>query len=681
MTFIAIDTEGSLVRPWSVQFCVEPGTGYVIKASDTESISRLNQWLSDVDPLILMQNALWDFGIMRKMGIEFRTDRVRDNMILSYLLAVEPQGLKAASFRHCGMKQDEYADIMAAASRDRAMEYLYSVLEREWSPVEPFIVYEGGKPRVKKPWSIDRRVLKIITDVLSGKVDKDGNPADPRKRWKEIDDFVREPVEQSLGPMTEATLDDIDPKVAVRYAARDADCTLRLYPVLWQRIKDMDLETISKIDHDILPMLDQMQTVGIKLAGEEFWNDLERRCESQEGKAKWTIFQETGWDLNPMSGDQVAALLYGPTKEDLIKKGTPSTEIEAAGLGLTPPKLTDSGARGSTNDKCLESLLPQSPVIEHIMDYRQANKVKGTYVRPLRKLAMSGDGRAHPGIKPTRVSSGRLATSDPNLLAIPVHWGIGTEVRGGFEADEGYLLYDADLSQAEMRCMAHDSRDDRLSKVFWDDEDVHTMTACEMFSAKPELVEDWQRYAAKQTGFGIINLISEYGLCDQMILYRATKKDGSRWTVDDCAEMIKAWFGIYKGVKRYHNAVIEEAQQTGLSRESIGGRIRYVPGVWSPIGKIRGDSEREACSHRIQSMAQSYMKKAMAMMWPCLQEIPGVSVLLQVHDEMLIQVPDDDDTKSAVDQIVTWAMSNAHKLRVPMLADGGFGRTWIEAKG
>lgn len=682
---VAIDTEGLAHRPWSAQYCIHPGTGYVIKCGDSAAVSEFSRWLSNSSTLVIGHNLLHDFSVSRSIGIELDPSRCRDTMILAYILGIEPQGLKPLSFRHLGMHQDEYGDIMYEASRGRAMEYLYSVLEHLWPDVEPFIVYEKGQPRVKKPWNIDRRVAKIIDDVLGGKVDKEGNPTDPRKRWKEIDDFVRDPVEAVLGPMTEATLDDIDPDIAIRYAARDADCTRRLYPVLWQKVLDMGLEEISKIDHDVLPMLDQMQTVGIKLAGKEFWDDLESRCEDQENKARWTIYQETGWDLNPMSGDQVAALLYSPTREQLIRNGVKPEEIKAAGLGLVPPKMTDGGKsgkiRGSTNDKCLENLLPQSPIVEHIMDYRQANKVKGTYVRPLRELAVTGDGRAHPGIKPTRVSSGRLATADPNLLAIPVHWGIGTEVRGGFVADDGYVLYDADLSQAEMRGMAHDSRDEKLCKVFWDDQDVHTMTACEMFSTRPDCVEDWQRYAAKQTGFGIINLISQYGLYDQMILYRAKKKDGSRWSLDDCDRLIETWFGIYKGVRRYHNAVIQEARETGLSRESIGGRIRYVPGVWSPVSKIRGDSEREACSHRIQSMAQSYMKLAMALMWPYLKQIPGVSVLLQVHDEILIQCPDDEDTKSTVNQIVTWAMENAYKLRVPMLADGGFGPNWVEAKG
>lgn len=680
---VAIDTEGWAANPWSLQFSVKAGTGYVIRATDTEALGYFNAWLRRVEAVVVGHNLLHDYAVARALGVELGDSPV-DTMIRAYNLTIEPQSLKSLAYRHCNAHQDEYSDITHDASQDRAMDYLYEVLSHEWPTVEPMLVYEGGKPRVKKPWNIDRRVSKIITDVIGGKVDKDGNPTDPRKRWKEIDDFVREPVEEVLGPMTIATLDDIDMGVAVRYAARDSDINLRIAPPLGDKIREMGLEEISQIDHAVIPMLERMQTVGMKLAGREFWDQLELKCEAQEERAKWAIYKETGWDLNPGSGDQVAALLYGPTKEQLIQKGVPAVEIVNAGLGLVPPKMTDGGktgkVRGSTNDKCLENLLPLSPVVEHVMDYRQANKVKGTYVRPLRRLALSGDGRAHPGIKPTRVSSGRLATADPNLLAIPVHWGVGTEVRGGFVADDGYVLYDADLSQAEMRGMAHDSKDEKLCKVFWDGDDVHTMTACEMFSTSPGNVESWQRYAAKQTGFGIINLISEYGLYDQMILYRATKKDGSRWTIDDCAMMIETWFGIYKGVKRFHNDVIDEARATGLSRESIGGRIRYVPGVWSPIGKIRGDSEREACSHRIQSMAQSFMKKAMALMWPILRDMPGVEVLLQIHDEILISVPDDPDTRGQVDSVVVWAMENAHKLRVPMLAEGGFGNSWMSAK-
>jgi DNA polymerase-1 len=679
---VAIDTEGWAESPWALQFSVTPGTGYVLKARDVVGLRLFNDWIRESGAIVVGHNLLHDYSVCRSLGVELG-DNVRDTMVLAFLLGVESQGLKNLAYRHCAAHQDEYSDIMADADRDKAVEYLCSVLTRDWPPIEPFIVFEGGKPKLKKPWPIDRRVAKIIADVVEGKVDKDDNSTDPRKRWNEIDDFVRDPVEELLGPMPRATLDDIDPEIAIRYSARDSDITLRLAPVLEQKIRDMDLEKISRIDHDVLPMFDRMQQVGIKLAPVEFWDRLADRCDRQMDMAKWKIYQSTGWDLNPMSGDQVAALLYGPTKDELLAKGVPENEIVAAGLGLTPPKMTDGGktgkVRGSTNDKCLENLLPISPIVEEVMTYREANKVKGTYVKPLRRMATTGDGRAHPGIKPTRVSSGRIATADPNLLAIPIRSDLGGVVREGFVAEDGYVLYDADLSQAEMRCMAHDSRDEKLIKVFEADLDVHRMTAAEMFSTKPDLVEKWQRNAAKQVGFGIINLISEYGLLDQMILYRATRKDGARWTLDDCELMISEWFKIYPGVKRYHNSVIDEARQTGLSRESIGGRIRYVPGVWSPIGKIRGDAEREACSHRIQSMATSFIKIGAKIVWDVLKSVPGVDPLLLIHDELLFQVKDDPDTRDLVSSVVPWGLESAVKLRVPMLADGKFGMSWAAA--
>ena len=179
------------------------------------------------------------------MGIELAEDGFEHHD-----LGVQPlyrtSRIKSTSDRHCAAHQDDYQDIIHDASRDRAIDYLTSVLGKPWPDVEPFIG-EGGKPRLKKPWNIERRVTKIITDYIDDKRDKDGNQTDPRKRWREIDDYVRDPVEREMGPMPEATLDDIDPEVAKKYAIRDADITLRLGPILEQKIRDMDLQKISPI--------------------------------------------------------------------------------------------------------------------------------------------------------------------------------------------------------------------------------------------------------------------------------------------------------------------------------------------------------------------------------------------------------------------------------------------------
>jgi uracil-DNA glycosylase len=271
------DTEGSIEHPWCATISTEPGTGLLFKPG--QGINFRNK--------VYMHHSLHDRPILRNgMGIDLDGVEVVDTMVLSFALTITPQGLKSLLYRFCNMEQDDYSDLMAEADRDKATDYLCSVLDHEWPPIEPFIVFEAGKPRIKKPWPINKRVLKIITDVAEDKRDKDGNPTDPRKRWADIDDFVREPVEELLGPMTVATLDDVPYEKAQYYAVRDADGTRRLGPILEQKVHDMELDRIVKIDHDVLEMFDRMQEVGIALAPARFWDDLADRCDTQMDRAK-----------------------------------------------------------------------------------------------------------------------------------------------------------------------------------------------------------------------------------------------------------------------------------------------------------------------------------------------------------------------------------------------------------
>ncbi len=985
----ACDTEGSRRNPWCATISTKPGTGILFKPG--QGITFQNK--------VYLHNSLHDLSVLRSMGIELAEDQFVDTMILAYNLCIEPQGLKALAYRHCAAHQDDYQDIIHDASRDRAIDYLTSVLGKPWPDVEPFIVIEGGKPRLKKPWNIERRVTKIITDYIDDKRDKDGNQTDPRKRWREIDDYVRDPVEREMGPMPEATLDDIDPEVAKKYAIRDADITLRLGPILEQKIRDMDLQKISAIDHAILPMLDRMQANGIKLAPTSFWDEIERECEDQMGRAKWAIYEATGIDLNPASGEQVADLLYNR-------------------LGLTPPKLTDSGSRGSVDGLCLESLLGENPIVQHVMDYTEANKLRGTYVYPLRKLCMVGDGRTRSTIRSTRTTTGRLSMADPPLHQIPILSAIGKKLRAGFIAEEGNVLGDWDVDQLEARVCAHDSRDPELCRLFNDGRDVHAETACRMFSVSMSQlsmnpdngkVNDYRRSVAKhciaegqlvltdqglipieeinlqhklwdgvewvthdgiidqgirevieydgltatsdhevfiattegiitkrafgevassmgrivttgngrqeiraccgdiqpgeengkegvdipsmpmyrlrqgfledeiqsaaeglqgmqvmqpyqvrqtvsqQAGgavrchlsamyqsevsrvqglwrtryqvpvqitrrirvlggeefasqglcrshdrsdrqqrklrtrqsafgqssaaepqsaqyptsliqrnddkcarfrqslrstsdmevhtermdrrkdnttchrgsgakspsarlateikvarlsrvydilnagprkrftvsnklisncfFGIINGITEKGLVNYMIINRCRRPDGSAWTEDDCIQLLNDWFNIYKGVKKFHNRCMEETRQTGLARESIGGRLIYLPQIWSPIKMVRQTAERMSYVMYTQGGGQSIIKKAMAVVWKevCKAARLKAEVLLQMHDELLFELPDNEDIKREVDRLVVGALTTTTKLIVPMKASGGFGQNWLEA--
>lgn len=657
-----VDTEGSRDHPWCMTVSTRPGTGRLFKPGMRVKFNNK----------IYLWNFLHDVGVLRSLGIELADDQYIDLMIYSYLLCVAPQGLKPSAYRNCGMHQDDYDDIVRDARIEKSINYLLAAADHDWPKAEPQIIHERGGDRVYKPKSVNSRIKKILDDWTKWQCGDREEEVDLRKRWHDVvskSPEVAAPVIAALGDMPDATLDDVPYERAQRYAIRDADATLRMAPILEQRIKDMGLEEIAAIDHAILPMLDAMQQNGIRLAPTAFWDDIEAQCETQMSKSQYEIFKTTGEDINPASGDQVAALLYGK-------------------LGMVPPKYTESGERGSVNALCLESLLSENPVVQHVMDYTEANKIRGTYVEPLRKLCTIGDCRVRSTIRSTRTTTGRLAMADPPLHQIPIMTELGRQLRGGFIAEEGRVLYDIDVNQLEMRIMAHDSRDEELCRLFHENRDIHAETACAIFSVPMSVlhvgasgkIDDYRRIVAKHAAFGIINGITEHGIVNYMILNRCRRPDGQPWTLDDCVIMRQEWFKKYKGVARFHQDCMEETRQTGLARETIGGRIIYLPQIWSPQKKVRETAERMSYVMHTQAGGQTLIKKCMAVVWREVCKVHRqVKSLLQMHDELLFELPDDENLKREVDQRCTRILCDTVKLRVPVLADGGFGQSWLDA--
>lgn len=661
----AVDTEGSRSRPWCITFAQQYGSAYMVRRVSPESA---------FGDRVYLHNSLHDLGVLRSMGIELGDNQFTDTMVLAYHLCTEPQGLKELSYRHSAMVMHSYNDLIREPNKRKAVEFLSTVAEADWPDPPPYSVIEKGIVKIKRPHNIKRLAKRALDDIASGKVDKNGDPPDLRKRWENWDDEVKSPVVEVMGDMPEATLDDVDYPTAMHYACRDADATLRLAPILEDKIRAFGLEKAVVLDHAVIPMVDRMQQAGIRLAGDEFWKGLQDRCLAQMGKAKYKIYKMTGADINPGSGDQVAALLYGQ-------------------LGLTPPKLTDGGDRGSTDALSMESLLADAPVVEPIMDYKEAQKIDGTYRRPLQRLAGLGDGRAHPTIRLTRTTTGRLSMADPPLHQIPAHTDLGAVVREGFIAAEGCCLGDWDLNQIEMRLMAHESQDRVLCQRFWDNADIHTETACDMFgvtvsqlshNAKGK-VNDWRRNVAKHAAFGIINGITEHGMVNYMILNRCKQADGSSWTEADCAEFIAEWFRIYKGVKNFQNNCVAEALQTGLSRESISGRMINLAAIWSPNKVLADTAARNSYVMHTQGGAAALLKRAMAVIWQQLKEVwkdypqYRLEPVLQVHDELMFEMTDDPFLRNLWEGLVMDALTTTTKLRVPVLADGDFGHSWKEA--
>jgi DNA polymerase I len=498
---------------------------------------------------------------------------------------------------------------------------------------------------------IERRIKKIWDDIEKGK------KVDIGARWEQVcADLPQETaaVEANCGPVPEATLDDIPYAAAVTYACRDADATLRVFPILSEAIDAMGLRGCYDMDIAVIPMVEAMQNIGIAIDKPHF-HRLEEKLTilmAEEVESICHLVPGLDFSFNPNSGDQVADLLFHQ-------------------LGMTSTKLTKSKSRESTNDKVLEAMRRDSPVLPHILNYRELAKARDSFCVVMPRLA-GPDGRVRCNLRVTRVSSGRLSATKPNLLAIPVRSDVGKDVRKGFVCAPGYILGSWDLDQAEMRYMADESNDVRLCTIFREGKvDVHTQTAAWMFGKSTSDVTKIERYAAKRIGFGVITGITETGLYDQMALAGATG-----WTVGKCADAIVGYFDVYEGVKIYMEHCRAEARRYGYVRDRWG-RIRYLPGVHSRIDQIRAEAERQSHSHKIQAGAQGLMKRAQAEMWPWMQSMGDrLRPLLQIHDSLLCEVKADFDTMEEVDALIPHYMMNTTKLSVPMGAKGGYGETW-----
>jgi DNA polymerase-1 len=462
--------------------------------------------------------------------------------------------------------------------------------------------------------------------------------------------------------MPEATLDDVPLEEAIHYACRDADATWRVYHVLSRRLDDMQLRGCYDMDLAIVPMVERMCAVGIRI-DTSYFSDLASYLSSlmllkveeirnAAQKSNITLSK----NFNPNSPPQVAHILFSP---------------KPVGFGFKSHKRTKGGA-DSTNDKVLESLRFKDARVGLICDYRELSKLRDSFCVTL-PLAAYQDGRIHPNLQLTRVSSGRISCKEPNLLAIPVRTDLAKLVRQGFVAGQGCVLGDWDLDQIEMREMAHQSQDKLMVQIFNDGKrDVHRETAAAAFGCKPDEVTYIQRYAGKRLGFGVITGITEIGLSEQMALAGA-----EGWDEQACAKFIAEYFKIYPGIKTFLGDCRAEARRFSYVRDRWG-RIRYLPGVHSELSWVRDEALRQSHSFKISASAQGILKHAMTAIWEWMKglEPDTVEPLLQVHDELLFEIKDTPRNIKEVDEAIVWFLCNTTKLCVPIKAKGSTGPNW-----
>ncbi len=432
---------------------------------------------------------------------------------------------------------------------------------------------------------------------------------------------------------------------AAAYSGEDASVTLKLknhFVPLMQ--KEGLTELFHSLEMPLIEVLANMEMAGVKVdvpLMHTFSNKLEKELASIEQR----IYFIAGEEFNINSPKQLQEILFEK-------------------LGLRPTKKTKTGY--STNIDVLEQLALIHELPREIIEYRGLSKLKNTYVDALPKLVNIKTGRIHTSFNQTITATGRLSSSDPNLQNIPIRGEWGKRIREAFIAEDGCLLLSSDYSQIELRVLAHLSQDEGFIEVFNHDGDIHTRTACELFGVKPESVTSEMRRSAKTVNFGIIYGISPYGLSQQL----GIPPDEARYYID-------TYFMRHSGIKNYMDALIQEAAETGYV-STLYKRKRAIPELKSSNRNIRQLGERLAVNSPVQGSAADIIKVSMINIWRRLgDEGLRTRMLLQVHDELLFEVPLGE--KDTVMQLVQEEMENAIHLRVPLKVDMGIGRNWGEA--
>jgi DNA polymerase-1 len=438
----------------------------------------------------------------------------------------------------------------------------------------------------------------------------------------------------------------VDLDTACRYAAEDADITLRLHHALWPKLESIPAlrSVYQDIEIPVVPVLAAMEQRGVLIDVNEL------RMQSQQlGKRMLELQQESwkvaGREFNLDSPKQLQAILFDE-------------------LGL-PAKLKTPTGQPSTNEEALDAIADDHPLPRLILDYRGLAKLRSTYTDKLADIVNPRTGRVHTSYHQGAVATGRISSSDPNLQNIPVRTEEGRRIRQAFVAPKGWVVLAADYSQIELRIMAHLSGDEGLLKAFHEGGDVHRATAAEVFGVKPEEVTANQRRAAKAINFGLMYGMSAFGLARQLGVDRG-----------EASDYMARYFSRYPGVRAFMDATREQAHRDGYV-ETLFGRRLYLENLTARNQALRAGAERAAVNAPMQGTAADIIKRAMIAVHAWLQPRDDAHMLMQVHDELVFEVR--EDAVETVRAGVIERMSGAAKLAVPLLVEAGVGKNWDEA--
>jgi DNA polymerase I len=457
-------------------------------------------------------------------------------------------------------------------------------------------------------------------------------------------------ITELIGPKgkNQGNMRDVAIEKIKDYAAEDADVTLQLKNVFEPKLKQVEAEKlIHEIEHPLIYVLADMEYEGVRI-DDKTLAEFSKELEVDIAKLEKTVYEKAGVRFNIASPKQLGEVLFEKLMLDPKAKKTKTGQYQ-------------------TGEDVLLSLAAKSDIVRDILDYRQLQKLKSTYVDALPQMVNSKTGRVHTSYNQAIAATGRLSSTNPNLQNIPIRTERGREVRKAFiPRDSGHTIVSADYSQIELRIIAEISKDVNMMEAFTKNLDIHTATAAKVYGLELDQVSSDQRRNAKAVNFGIIYGQSAFGLSQNLGIPRK-----------EAAEIIENYFAQYPGIKQYMSDTMNFARENGYVC-TLMGRRRYLRDINSANATVRGFAERNAINAPIQGSAADMIKIAMINIH---KELVAKNLrsrmTMQVHDELIFDVPNDEI--EIVKPIITGNMKNAIKTEVPIMVEIGVGANWLEA--
>ena len=512
---------------------------------------------------------------------------------------------------------------------------------------------EGGRPvAAHQAKAMMRSLLDVGVDVRCLAIDTAiaAYLLDPAESRYLLDEVLRRYASAELpadGAAPEGQLDlDGSTASAAQRTGRYALAVDRLIEPLTQALDHQALRALNdEIEVPLVRVLAHMEHAGVGVDADEL-RGLRDRLNAEVDDLRKQVYKDAGTEFNVNSTPQLREILFDT-------------------LGLTPQKRTKTGY--STDASSLEKLAGQHSIIEHLLAYREVEKLRSTYGDGL-LAEVADDGRIHATFNQTVARTGRLSSDQPNLHNIPVRTEIGRQFRKAFVPAPGCELLVADYNQIELRCIAHLAQDPGLIESFRSGRDIHTETASRVFGVEPGAVTIDQRSKAKMVSYGLAYGMEAYGLGQRLNM-----------PTEEAALILEAYFEAFPSVKEYMERTVAEARERGYT-ETLFGRRRQIPELSSPNYRIRQAGERQAMNAGIQGLAADIFKVALVRLTAALEDLQMDSqLILQVHDEVLLDVPPAEHDRAA--KVVVDTMTGAVDLSVPLEVNLAFGPSWADAKG